>query len=60
MGMPSIIPEYNDGVTPGVVGAPFAGILLLIMLACLYDLKMLKNLLYFRYAFIDCLYRLGI
>ena len=33
MGMPSIIPEYTDGVTPGAVGAPFAGILLLIMFA---------------------------
>ena len=33
MGMPSIIAGYTDGVTPGAVGAPFAGILLLIMLA---------------------------
>ena len=33
MGMPSIIAGYTDGVTPGAVGAPFAGVLLLIMLA---------------------------
>ena len=33
IGMPSISAGYTDGFTPGAVGAPFAGVLLLIMLA---------------------------
>ena len=32
LGMLSIIPDYTDGVTPGSVGAPFLGILLLVLL----------------------------
>ena len=32
LGILSIIPDYTDGATPGSVGAPFLGIVLLVLL----------------------------